>query len=103
MNCRKCNICKICGKYYPRKDAIICKWIDPSTDCYGIDCNNLACDDCKFCSVDHCSHTKLIRALEVRNEEYMKIITSISRQMRREINPNEMFAPRTIIKSGLNK
>lgn len=83
--CRACDVCFICGRYFLRKKAIVCKWLSKDNNSFGIDCEELSCPYCKFCSVEHCSDEKLVSGLEYRNREHVRSIYDISRQLKKKI------------------
>jgi len=84
--CRSCDICHICGRYYIMRQGVVCKWIDPdNNDHYGFDdCNDICCPFCKYCCIDHCdSDSKLVKALEIRKNDYVRAINDISKRLNR--------------------
>ncbi len=82
--CRSCDVCFICGRYFLRKNANACKWISKNNDSYGIDCDELSCPFCKYCSIQHCSDDKLVKGLEFRNRDHVRSIHDISRQLKKK-------------------
>jgi len=82
--CRSCNHCNICGRTYLKRLGQVCKWIDPSNDSYGFDCDELACPQCRYCCFGHCtSDNKLIQAHEIRKKDYIRATNEIGRRLNR--------------------